>query len=78
MRQTIQSNLSMLGRRYPHKINYRVGFDDNGKLLGIDVKMYQGLGCLPNEKAASFVAAFIDNGIQFRNFYLSCSVIATH
>jgi xanthine dehydrogenase molybdopterin-binding subunit B len=53
----------MLGRRYPHKINYRVGFDDSGKLLGLDVKFYEGLGCLPDEKSAAMFPGCIDNGL---------------
>ena len=55
----------MLGRRYPHKINYRVGFDDTGKLLGLDVKVYEGLGCLIDESSVGIVPGFIDNGIQY-------------
>ncbi|XP_060599195.1 uncharacterized protein LOC132752826 [Ruditapes philippinarum] len=71
MRQTIQSNYIMLGRRYPHKINYRVGFDDSGKLLGLDVKFYEGLGCLPDEKSAAAFPGCIDNAYYCPNWKMS-------
>ncbi|XP_045174786.2 xanthine dehydrogenase-like [Mercenaria mercenaria] len=77
-RQTIQTNLRMMGRRFPHKFVYRVGFDDNGKLLGIDMKIYEGQGYLPNEDSASFFFAFIDNAYYCANWKLSVEAMRTN
>ncbi|KAL4225427.1 hypothetical protein ACF0H5_016117 [Mactra antiquata] len=61
MRLSISDNLLMCGRRFPHRFDYKVGFDDNGKLLGIDVHVYEGLGYLENENIVPFFSGNIDS-----------------
>lgn len=64
IRLSIQTNLRMLGYRYPHRADYNVGFDDNGTLLGIDLKIYEGQGYNPNDTSITEFTGFIDNGIH--------------
>jgi len=61
-RQSIRSNLEACGRRYQHRFDYRVGFDNTGALVGIDIKVYENAGCLPNEFMGLLMAFYIDNG----------------
>lgn len=38
-----------------------MGFDDAGKLLGVDIKMYEAQGYLPNEQAVEHYFNYADN-----------------
>ncbi|WAR19141.1 XDH-like protein, partial [Mya arenaria] len=58
-RMDIQSNLEACGRRYQHRGDFRVGFDDTGLLKGIDLNIYESTGFLPNEQLGFFFALFL-------------------
>lgn len=52
----------MLGRRFQRRADYKVGFDNNGKLLGVEIKMYEGEGYIPNDNNLFSYYGFADNG----------------
>ena len=75
MRTEIKTNQMMQGGRFPHKGVYRVGHDNNGKLLGIDVTVYEDLGYLPNDSGALALLGFIDNGKNYMDYLMVNSKI---
>ena len=62
MRMELQTNMEMIGRRFPYRADYKVGYDDTGKLLAVQIHMYAGQGFLPNEIALAEAPKYIDNG----------------
>ncbi|KAL4225425.1 hypothetical protein ACF0H5_016115 [Mactra antiquata] len=71
IRLPIKDNLLMCGRRFSHRFDYKVGFADNGQLLGIDIHIYEGLGITANENVSGFFYNIIDSAYHCPNWRIA-------
>ncbi|XP_052766428.1 xanthine dehydrogenase-like [Mya arenaria] len=77
-RMDIQSNLEACGRRYQHRVDFRVGFDDTGLLKGIDLNIYENAGFLPNEQLGFVFSCYVDNSYFCANWRINMNSLRTN
>ncbi|ELT96232.1 hypothetical protein CAPTEDRAFT_209743 [Capitella teleta] len=61
MHMNFNTNMEMIGRRFPWLADYEVGVDNDGRLIGVKITIYADAGCSPNDHSL-FPARFSDNG----------------
>lgn len=64
---TIESNMTIIGKRYAVMSEYNVDVDDNGKIQKLKNNFAEDYGCSPNEPIPMFTAE------AFKNCYISDS-----
>ncbi|ELT96233.1 hypothetical protein CAPTEDRAFT_161264 [Capitella teleta] len=78
MHMNFNSNMEMIGRRFPWLADYEVGVDKDGRLLGLKVTLYSDAGCSPNDHSM-FPALYSDNGFYHcENWHLIPVLVKTN
>ena len=80
MQLSRNDDLIMTGKRHPYKNNYKVGFDDNGKISSLQVTFYSmggychdaSLGCM------DMTMMWADNCYYFENYSIVSNVCRTN
>jgi xanthine dehydrogenase/oxidase len=70
--------MEMVGKRFPWHAEYNIGFDNDGKLLGIKIDYYSDAGCSPNDQAMPAMYDFSDNAYNCANWHLSATLVKTN
>ena len=65
--------MEMIGKRNPFEADYTVGFDETGKLLGVQIDYYIDCGCYLNDSLGTMQAAMstCDNGYYCPNWLVT-------
>ncbi|CAF1261858.1 unnamed protein product [Rotaria sordida] len=73
-------DMSITGHRHPYKIKYKVGFNNEGHFLGLDVQMWSNGGCTLDisEAVMNFAMLYMGNTYQFSNMKIRGRVCKTH
>ncbi|UJR19997.1 hypothetical protein I4U23_023131 [Adineta vaga] len=74
------TDISITGHRHPFKIKYKVGFDREGQLQGLDIQMWNDGGCTLDASKAVMELAMLhmSNTYQFPNIRIRGRVCKTH
>ncbi|XP_019856500.1 PREDICTED: xanthine dehydrogenase/oxidase-like [Amphimedon queenslandica] len=67
----LETNMKMIGKRYPYYAKYTVGCSKEGILNGIKIDVYSNSGCTDNESYLSSVLHCIDNTYKCQNWLLN-------
>ena len=80
VRVTLDLNdcMEMVGKRFPWYAEYNIGFDNDGKLLGIKINYYSDAGAYPNDQSLPAMYDFSDNAYNCANWYLTATLAKTH
>lgn len=70
--------ITLIGGRDPFYSKYKVGFDDFGKLVSVDLDIVSDSGCSANEASAGLGAAYASNVYYCPNWLLKPSVVTTN
>ena len=68
----------MVGKRPSWYVKYNVGFDENGKLNGLDMDWYSDPGFSPNGSYVFFAINFFDNVYKCDNYLIKPIVVNTN
>ncbi|XP_055348686.1 uncharacterized protein LOC129595643 [Paramacrobiotus metropolitanus] len=68
MHMTLWDNSRLVGKRYAYYAKYNVGFDDNGKLLGVSCDVYCNTGAYLGSPAITFLYMFAENVYKSDNW----------
>jgi xanthine dehydrogenase molybdopterin-binding subunit B len=73
-------DISITGHRHPFKIKYKVGFNNEGRFLGLDIQMWNNAGCTLDASKAVMECAMLHMGntYQFPNIEIHGHVCRTH
>lgn len=74
----LNENMEMVGKRFPWYAEYKVGFDQNGKLIGIIINYYSDAGVCPNDNAMGTIYDFSDNAYNCPNWHLIPTLVKTN
>lgn len=74
----LNSCMEMIGKRFPWYAEYNVGFDDNGKLLGVHIDYYSDAGASPNDNSMGAMYDFCDNAYNCENWHLTATLAKTN
>lgn len=80
VRLTREQDVVMTGKRHPFRGNYRVGFDDEGRLLGLVAELWSDGGwCLDLSEPVMYRAMFhLDNCYRIPHLAVSGRACRTH
>lgn len=70
--------MKMIGNRPPWYVKYKVGFDDNGKLNGLEYDWYADPGFSPNGSYTFFAAHFFENTYKCDNIFVKTNLVKTN
>lgn len=70
--------MALIGKRHPWYAKYKVGFDDDGKLAGINLDWYCDSGNSDGESALGGGVMFVDNVYNCKNWFISSNVVKTN
>ena len=76
----LNTDLEMIGKRFPWFYQYKVGFDNSGNLLGIILNVYADIGnqaSLPNI-FQKFGLPYIDNAYNCKNWHITFNMVKTN
>lgn len=57
---------------------YKIGYDLNGKILGIIANLYCDSGNSPNDNAMPVASSFLDNTYNCKNWSIICELAKTN
>uniref|UniRef100_A0A1X7SRR4 Aldehyde oxidase/xanthine dehydrogenase first molybdopterin binding domain-containing protein n=1 Tax=Amphimedon queenslandica TaxID=400682 RepID=A0A1X7SRR4_AMPQE len=60
----LESNMKMVGKRYPYYAKYTVGCTKAGILNGIKIDVYTDAGCSSNDSYLPYALRNLDNNLQ--------------
>ncbi|CAF1016904.1 unnamed protein product [Adineta steineri] len=74
------TDIRITGHRHPYKIKYKVGFTKEGRLLGLDIHMWNNAGCTLDASQAVMELGMLHMGntYQFHNIKIHGRVCKTH
>ena len=70
--------MEMIGKRFPWYVKYKIGFDNDGLLLGVILDIYVDCGNSPNDNSLSVVPLFVDNAYSCKNWLIRCNLAKTN
>lgn len=70
--------MDIIGKRPPWYIKYKVGFDENGKLNGIDYDWFSDPGFSANGSLVPFCYNFFDNVYKCPNYFIRPNLVKTN
>jgi xanthine dehydrogenase/oxidase len=75
-----QVDMSVTGQRHPFKVEYKVGFTNEGRLLALDVQMWSNAGCSTDISLGVMFMAMLHMGncYQCSNMKIRGNVCKTH
>ncbi len=73
-------DISITGHRHPFKIQYKVGFTNEGRFLALDVQMWNNAGCSLDLsiEVMEYAMLHMGNTYQFPNMEIHGRVCRTH
>jgi xanthine dehydrogenase/oxidase len=73
-------DMSITGHRHPFKIQYKVGFTNEGRFLGLNIQMWNNAGCTLDASNAVMALSMLHMGntYQFPNMEIHGFVCRTH
>lgn len=74
------TDISTTGHRHPFKVKYKVAFDDEGRFVGLDIRMWNNAGCTLDASAAVMQLSMlhVGNTYHFPNITIRGRVCKTH
>ncbi|GFS24807.1 indole-3-acetaldehyde oxidase-like, partial [Elysia marginata] len=78
MRLNLPTNMKMCGKRAAYRLDYTIGLDNNGKLLGIDAKVYVDAGCNLIKFDGTWIFNWIDNAYFCPNWLVTFIPLRTN
>lgn len=77
---TKDDDMIMTGKRNPFENEYRVGFDDQGRILGLEIKLFSDGGAYADLSTSIMERAMLhcDNAYYIPNFKVTGRVCRTH
>jgi xanthine dehydrogenase/oxidase len=75
-----QIDMSITGHRHPFKIDYKVGFTDEGRFSALDIRMWNNAGCSLDLSMSVMEKAMLHmcNTYQFHHIRIRGRVCKTH
>lgn len=70
--------ISLVGKRPPWLSRYKVGFNEKGKILALQVEYYADRGCTPNDALMSEGVENADNVYNIKNWRIVCNLVKTN
>ena len=70
--------MTMFGKRPAWLVKYNVGFDDDGKLSGLDYEWFSDPGCSTNGSLLFICPAFFDTAYQCSNYLVKPYLVKTN
>ena len=74
----LQTDLELLGKRFPWYAKYQIGVSNDGLLQGIIIDLYVNAGNSPNDSAIMTGPQFLDNTYSCKNWLISFNVCKTN
>ena len=73
-------DISITGHRHPFRVKYKVAFDDEGRFLGLDLRMWNNAGCTLDASPAVMQLSMlhVGNTYHFPNIAIRGRVCKTH
>jgi xanthine dehydrogenase/oxidase len=78
MHMDLETNMKMVGKRYPYYCQYTVGCGNDGSLNGIKVNVYNDAGHARNDSAKVLAETSIDNTYKCPNWTINFTVCKTN
>lgn len=78
MHLDIDTNMKMIGKRFPYYATYTVGSTEEGILNGIEMTLYNNCGCNNNDNAMSLALPHIDNAYHVPNWLVTPKACKTN
>uniref|UniRef100_A0A1X7TMW0 Aldehyde oxidase/xanthine dehydrogenase a/b hammerhead domain-containing protein n=1 Tax=Amphimedon queenslandica TaxID=400682 RepID=A0A1X7TMW0_AMPQE len=74
----LESNMKMVGKRYPYYAKYTVGCTKAGVLNGIKIDVYTDAGCSSNDSYLPYALRNLDNTYNCSNWSITQTTCRTH
>jgi xanthine dehydrogenase/oxidase len=73
-------DMSVTGQRHPFKIEYKVGFTNEGQFTALDIRLWSNAGCSFDLSMAVLERALlhVDNSYRFPNIRVRGRLCKTH
>ena len=73
-------DMCVTGQRHPFKISYKVGFNNDGQFIALDIRLWSNAGCSFDLSLAVLERAMlhIDNTYRFPNVRVRGRLCKTH
>ncbi|CAF0756244.1 unnamed protein product [Brachionus calyciflorus] len=74
----LNTDLNLIGKRFPWYAKYKIGFNNDGKLLAIKIDFYCDSGNAPTDHSMMATPAFADNVYNCPNWFISSNLVKTN
>ncbi|XP_065883616.1 xanthine dehydrogenase-like isoform X2 [Dysidea avara] len=74
----IDSNMKMVGKRFPYYATYQAGFSGDGTINGVVMNIYGNSGCYSNGQAITLGMMFVDNAYHIPNWHVTPKLVKTN
>ena len=64
MHMDMDTNMRLIGKRYPYLATYKIGCSKERKVQVIDVEIFADCGSYPSDNLIYILVAHIDNGVE--------------
>jgi xanthine dehydrogenase/oxidase len=73
-------DMAVTGQRHPFKINYKIGFTNEGQFTALDIRLWSNAGCSFDLSLAVLERAMlhVDNTYRFKNILVRGRLCKTH
>ncbi|KAK3581553.1 hypothetical protein CHS0354_031893 [Potamilus streckersoni] len=78
LKMDFHTNMNMIGKRYPYRADYTVGFTDDGELNGLKIVVYADCGASVNDNAIPPLLSMIDNAYDCANWTITPIAVKTN
>ncbi|XP_065894835.1 uncharacterized protein [Dysidea avara] len=74
----LDSNMKMVGKRFPYYATYQAGFDNDGTINGIIMDVYSDSGCHNNDECVDLAVAYLDNAYHIPHWHVTPKAVKTN